>query len=135
VFTPNPGFYGGDDYLVISIPEIPCMLLIPVHFPIESPFRMAAEVLELTDNSKATLKATPNPSELLAVVSYDMGTEYKKAESLRIYTMLGTLITEIELTANNSNLPIDISRFPAGTYIITLQADGSTVLHQKLIKK
>jgi len=49
--------------------------------------------------------------------------------------MLGTLVADIDLKANSDDLPLDISRFPAGTYIITLQADGNTVLHQKLVKK
>ena len=57
------------------------------------------------------------------------------AESLKIYTMPGTLVADIDLKTNSDDLPLDISRFPAGTYIITLQADGNTVLHQKLVKK
>lgn len=140
VFTPNPGFTGGDDFLVISIGNIPCTTLIPVHFPTppagpDPANRLAAGDLEITDNSGAVLKVMPNPSEALAAVSYHLGTAYQKAESLRIYTILGTPVTEIDLKANSGDVPIDLSRFPAGTYIITLQADGQTILHQKLIKK
>lgn len=134
-FTPNPGFNGGDDYLVISIPDIPCITLVPIHFPMTSPYRLMPQDTELIDSSKAHLKVMPNPAGAIAAVSYHLGTEYQNAESLRIYTMLGTLVTEINLKANSGDLPLDISRFPAGTYIITLQADGNTVLHQKLIKK
>ena len=49
--------------------------------------------------------------------------------------MMGTMIAEIDLKANSGDLPLNISNFPAGTYIVTLQVDGKTVLHQKLIKK
>lgn len=43
--------------------------------------------------------------------------------------------THYRLYHDSGSLPIDISGLPTGTYIITLQADGKTVLHQKLIKK
>src|SRR5690606_20442794 len=34
IFTPNPGFNGGDDYIVISIPDMPCVRLFPISFPV-----------------------------------------------------------------------------------------------------
>jgi len=135
IFTPVVRFNDGDDYMVISIPETPCILLIRVHFAPASPFKLMPKTTELVDTTDAVMKVTPNPASQLAAVSYDLGTEYQKAQSIRIYTLLGVLVTEIDLKANKGDLPLDISRFPAGTYLITLQADGTTVLHQKLIKK
>lgn len=135
-FTPHPGSYGGDDFVVISIAEIPCIKLIPISIAIPSSAKMMAEdtfVEEYAD--VASLKVTPNPASELVAVSYDVGTEYHKAESIRIFTMTGTMAAEIDLKANKGDLPLNISNFPAGTYIIALQADGRTVLHQKLIKK
>src|SRR5690606_7216643 len=120
-FTPNPGFTGGDDYLVISIPDIPCITLLPISFAPISPFKLILE--DVTSADKAFLRVTPNPSEVLAAASYDLATEYQKAESLKIYTMLITLLTKLDLKANRGDIPLDISRFPSGTYIISLQAD------------
>lgn len=135
-FTPSPGFYGGDDYMVISIPGVPCVTLIPIHFPVTEPgYRMAPEALELTDSSKAMMKVTPNPSEVLAVASYNLGSEYGKADYLLIHNMSGILVARIDLSANSGDVLLDISRFPSGVYLISLQADGQTILHQKLIKK
>src|SRR5690606_33030439 len=137
IFTPNPGFNGGDDYIVISIPDMPCVRLFPRSFPPNPYLNPEPEPAKMMpkDTADAFLRVTPNPAGAMAAVSYGLGTEYQKAESLKIYTMLGTLVAEINLHTNNDDLPLDISRFPAGTYIITLQADGNTVLHQKLIKK
>lgn len=135
-FTPHPGSYGGDDFVVISIAEIPCITLIPVSIVVPSSAKMMAEDTTLEEyGTIASLKVTPNPASELIAVSFDIGTEYHKAESVRIYTMTGTMAAEIDLKANKGDLPLNISNFPAGTYIVTLQADGRTVLHQKLIKK
>src|SRR5690606_39970979 len=100
-----------------------------------SAFKTMPKGTELLDSSMATLKVTPNPSEVLAAVSYNLGTEYHKAESIKIYAIDGRLVAEIAVEEHFGTLALDISRFPSGTYIITLQADGNTVLHQKLIKK
>lgn len=134
VFTPAPGFNGGNDFLVISIPEIPCITLVPVSFAPANPFKLMPKAMEPA-STDAILRVTPNPASQLAAISYDLGTEYQNAESIQIYTIVGTLVAEINLKTNHDNLPLDISQFPAGTYIVTLQADGETVLHQKLIKK
>ncbi len=137
IFTPNPGFTGGDDYLVISVVEDRCITLAPVHFPMISFYKLLPEGmnLDIMESSRAILSVMPNPSAVLAAVSYDLGTEYQNAEMLKVYTLEGRLVSEIILDAHSGSLPIDISGLPTGTYIITLQADSKTVLHQKLIKK
>lgn len=134
VFESVPGFTGGEDYLVISVLDENCVTLVPIAFPQTEPYKLMPKDTELIDTHPAMLKVTPNPVGAVAAVSYDVGTEYQNAESLKIYTMLGTLVAEIDLKANSGHLPLNISNFPAGTYIITLQADGKTLLHQKLIK-
>jgi len=133
IFTSNPGFGGGDDYLIISMPEIPCMTAVPVRFvPEWSGYRMMMEEPEV---SQTQLNVTPNPAELLVVVSYNLGADYKKAENLTIYTAEGRLVTTIKLKENRGDILLDTANWPSGTYIISLQADGKAVMHQKLIKK
>lgn len=136
MFTSTSGFYGGDDYLIISVAEIPpCMTLEPIHFPMTGP-SSAKLIQEIeADSNLASLKVTPNPSEVLAMASYTLGEEYQKAENLKVYTMSGRLVTTIDLDTNHDDVLLDISTWPSGTYIISLQADGKTILHQKLIKK
>src|SRR5690606_4660184 len=88
IFTPNPGFNGGDDYIVISIPDMPCVRLFPRSFPPNpylSPEPEPAKMMP-KDTADACLRVTPNPAGAMAAVSYGLGTEYQKAESLKIYT-------------------------------------------------
>lgn len=133
IFTSNPGFYGGDDYLIISIPEIPCMTAVPVRFvPEGGGYRM---MMEEPQTDQAELSVTPNPAEVLAVVSYNLGSQYSQAENLVIYTAEGRRVSTIKLDKNSDDVVLDTAKLPVGTYIISLQADGKTVLHQKLIKK
>src|SRR5690606_570818 len=110
-----------------------CITLVPISFTSPSPYRLMQE--DTATSERAFLRVVPNPAGAMVAASYNLGTEYQKAESLKIYTMLGTLVTELDLKANSGDIPLDISRFPSGTYIISLQADGNTILHQKLVKK
>ena len=92
-------------------------------------------MMEEPQTDQAELSVTPNPAEVLAVVSYNLGSQYSKAESLVVYTTEGRLVSTIKLNKNSDDVVLDTAKLPAGTYIISLQADGKTILHQKLIKK
>lgn len=133
-FIPVPGFNGGDDYMVISVPEIPCLDLHRVHFKkLKSGFTTQKTMVDQTD--EVFLNVTPNPAEVLTAVSYNIGDKYQNAESISVYTMSGSLISVVRLDKNSGDILFDTSSFPSGVYIISLQANGNTVLHQKLIKK
>lgn len=143
VFTPNPGILLIDDYLVIQVVEQECMKLIPLRLK-----PMAGKPSGSSDDGKehrqsngmqmpleASLVAAPNPANTLTAVSYDLGMQYKTAQSLTVHTLSGSLLEKIHLTEPKATLALDVSRWAAGTYIITLHADGSAVMQQKLIKK
>lgn len=143
VFTPNPGILLIDDYLVIQVVEQECMKLIPLRLK-----PMAGKPSGASDDGKehrqsngmqmpleASLVAAPNPANTLTAVSYDLGMQYKTAQSLTVHTLSGSLLEKIPLTEPKATLALDVSRWAAGTYIITLHADGSAVMQQKLIKK
>ena len=140
IFTPNPGVTIGTDYLVLQVVEQECMKLIPFKLNPRAGKPSAATDSKQQQNgmqvsAEATLVAAPNPASTIAAVSYDLGTQFQTAQSLTVHTLNGSLLEKIPLTQPKATMALDVSRWSAGTYIISLYADGAAVMQQKLVKK
>ena len=83
----------------------------------------------------ALLVVSPNPATETAVATYNIGTHYKKATVITVYDLKGAQHLKQALNNAKGEVQLNISHLAAGTYIVTLQADGTTIAQQKLIKK
>ncbi|PZR10336.1 MAG: hypothetical protein DI539_21330, partial [Flavobacterium psychrophilum] len=125
-FTPNPGYTGGTDYIVLQMPG--CMTVERVIFPkIDAHPRPTALPAELT--------LTPNPATESTVVHYDLGDSYKQAQSLIVFDLYGNELISRKLDKPSDDIEILISHLASGTYIVSIQADGIRAMQQTLIKK
>lgn len=132
-FYPNSNFPGGSDYMIVSM--VGCATIADIKFPkneMQQKSRNASNTDVLTE---AAMTVAPNPAEEFTVVSYNLGSEYKQAESLVVFNLLGTpLITE-KLDKLSGEVKLSTINLASGTYIISIQADGNRVLQQTLVKK
>ena len=134
VFTPNPGFNGGDDHIVFQIVGQDCMTLYRVRYP---SLYGGTSVSSSTGNDLNVpyLTVSPNPASTLVAISYDISRDYKQAEEIRIYDLNGKLLTHIPLENAVGQVAVDVSAWQSSTYIVSLHANGERILQQKLIVK
>jgi len=59
----------------------------------------------------------------------------QKTKTIKIYTIDGRLITDVNLNSENTSVVLDISTWPSGTYIVNFIVDDVVVKHKKLVKK
>src|SRR5690606_24426249 len=75
----------------------------------------------------ALLVISPNPATETAVATYNIGTHYKKATVITVYDLKGAQHLKQALNNAKGEVQLNISHLAAGTYIVTLQADGTTI--------
>jgi len=80
-----------------------------------------------------TVKVSPNPvhEKLQIAVSLPNNTE---AASISIYSLSGIKLKTVALATNASNVPVDVSSFNNGVYIININYDGHTIT-KKFVKQ
>lgn len=132
IFTPNAGFTGGQDQIILQVAGQQCMTLHKIYY---KPYAMKMMDVETIETSLATMSVSPNPSVSIAVISYDLKEQYKQAQKLLVYNIHGVVLTSMDIKENKGEFILDVSSWSSGTYMIGLEADGKTVLQQKLIKK
>ncbi|RYF49494.1 MAG: T9SS type A sorting domain-containing protein [Cytophagaceae bacterium] len=98
----------------------------------ESPVRLGVTVtsgpcLGIRDIEKPVLEFYPNPVEGSLHVRYSAG-----MKGLQIVNMIGQLIREFRV--NDTDFEIDMSGYPAGTYLVLVD-DGLTIQRIKVVKK
>jgi len=131
VFTPNSNFTGGIDFIVIQMQG--CMSVYEIKYPtIGELGQIAAERLFMRE---PVMTLTPNPADAFTTVSYDLGTEYKQAESLTVYNLLGVALMTQKIEKPIGQATLSTLSLPSGTYIVSIQANGTRVLQHTLIKK
>lgn len=81
------------------------------------------------------LEAVPNPAIETTTVSYNVGTEYQQAQSITVYDLTGVQRVKQKVNGNNGEVTLNVSHLAPGTYVISLEADGTRIATQKLIKK
>jgi hypothetical protein len=126
-FTPNPGYTGGQDYIVFQMPG--CMNVEEVKFPtIQGDGHRSAA-------TPAVLTLAPNPATEYTLVHYDLGDSYKQAQSLIVFDLLGNELITHKLDKASDDVEVLISHLASGTYIVSIQADGIRAIQQTLVKK
>lgn len=132
-FFPNSNFPGGNDIMVVSM--VGCASIIKIKFPENGMKPKSRNVSNAEEMTEAVMNVAPNPAEEFTIVSYNLGSEYKQAETLVVFNLLGVpLITE-KLDKLSGEAKLSTINLPSGTYIVSIQADGQRVLQQKLVKK
>jgi len=86
------------------------------------------------DEQKVTLDVYPNP--VLNQINIDLTTEYDSDIDGGIYDAIGQVISKINkssVTAGMTNMKVDVSDLPAGTYLLRMQV-GKQVIFEKITK-
>lgn len=81
------------------------------------------------------LEAVPNPAIETTTVSYNVGTEYQNAQSIAVYDLTGVQRLKQKVNGNKGEVTLNVAHLAPGTYVISLEADGTRIATQKLIKK
>ena len=127
-FIPNSNFDGGLDEIVIQ--RQGCYNTFPIEF-----INNEAITARIAPEKAAAMQIEPNPAQDFTIISYDLGTEYKQAENLTVYSLLGVPLTTVNLKAVSGKVQLSTAQLTSGTYIISIHADGQRALQQTLIKK
>ena len=85
--------------------------------------------------SEITFVLSPNPTSETTTATYDMGTEEQKASSITIHDVLGVQRVAQQLNDSKGEVLLNVGRLVPGTYLVNLNANGTVVAQQKLIKK
>jgi hypothetical protein len=80
----------------------------------------------------ATYEFTTYPNPLSGILTIEIAYEIENA-LLFLFDLKGELVTSTEIKNSSRIMNWDISRFPAGTYILKLLSDG--VSQEKTIRK
>ena len=81
------------------------------------------------------LEAVPNPAIETTTVSYNVGTQYQNAQSIALYDLTGVQRLKQKVSGNKGEVTLNVAHLAPGTYVISLEADGTRIATQKLIKK
>ena len=130
-FTPNPGFAGGNDYIVLQVVGQSCMTLIPVRFPPLNGINSINSAPEVF--AEPYLTVSPNPAATLVAISYDISMYYERADEIQIHDINGKLFSRLPLEYASGQLAVDVTGWQSATYIVSLHTNGKRVLQQKLL--
>ncbi|MBW3519964.1 PKD domain-containing protein [Flavobacterium sp. NKUCC04_CG] len=130
IFQANSTFVpGAPDFIMVQMQG--CMDLYEIKLP--SKYRRAAAVNE--EAIQATMVLSPNPAQDVTVASFDLGDQYRNAQSIVIYDVTGMQRAKQKVSGNKGEVTLNVHQLAAGTYIVSLEADGKRIIQQKLIKK
>lgn len=95
------------------------------------------ELPEIADGPDflASLNVYPNPMSSIGVVGVT-SQEATKA-NFRVFSLQGQLVEskQVNLTSGSNNIQIDVNSYPVGTYLITLEAEGSTKMTKLVVTR
>jgi hypothetical protein len=78
--------------------------------------------------------AYPNPASDQVRFDFTINNDVKSAKIV-LHTVIGTVVTEQNLSLNGSNLTLDISRLNNGIYLYSIYVDGQVQATKRLIVK
>jgi len=81
-------------------------------------------------NSIENLKIFPNPSNGHITISNINNIELKTIE---VYSVLGKLVKQVQLTQNSSKINLDLSKFNNGIYLVKLLSNNGVSKIEKLL--
>jgi len=84
--------------------------------------------------SKTTLKIYPNPVADILYASFSTELNIKQGAQLHISSNSGQLIKTYDISHQESNLSIDVSSLPQGSYFVSIVADGMAVVTELMVK-
>lgn len=88
---------------------------------------------EISSETKITPKLFPNPSKD-GIFKLNLQDRFQQVEIL-VATFSGQIIQQTSYQNINKNITVNLSRFPAGIYLIHTVADGKTLETKKAIKR
>ncbi len=88
-------------------------------------FKIVGEIMGLSDNDRMKISVYPNPTTQFVNI-----TSNQKLDEVSIYSIDGKLLQ----TLNGNIQQVDISKFPNGVYMLTIQSGKITKTH-KIVKK
>jgi len=90
--------------------------------------------VEFSEDLIDEFSVIPNPSNTTVTLSYNFETYYHKTKTIKIYTIDGRLIADVNLKPENTSVVLDVSTWSSGTYIVNFIVDDIVVKHRKLVK-
>jgi photosystem II stability/assembly factor-like uncharacterized protein len=88
-------------------------------------------VVVSVDEHSNLLVIYPNPSEGIFNIQYS--SEFKAVQSIEVFDMLGNKVYSRNTTSSSRKDMIDLSKQPAGVYLLTLMIDGQKI-EKKIVK-
>lgn len=89
-------------------------------------------------NAKAevlSFNAYPNPAESQVSIKYNLKSSSSDEVNLVLKNIMGQTIYRSQVGKKSDNVTIDISSFPAGLYLYSLESNGAILLTKKLYIK
>lgn len=128
LFYPNSAYpiYGGYDMILISTKD--CTDVFKIEWP-----PLGENYMMMQTTNELTLE--PNPAVETTTVHYKLGSDYKQAQQLVVYDVLGNIKFVQKLNTNEGNVLVPVVNWTTGIYVVSLEADNQRVMQQKLIKK
>lgn len=92
------------------------------------------EVIFESDNEALLLNLYPNPAQNHVTVAYNTGNDTQV--SMNVYDIMGRLQLSQQLDLNDTNTTdLDVSSYPAGTYIVQLTGNSGSVTRNLTIAR
>jgi hypothetical protein len=83
-------------------------------------------------NQSGISESFPNPAVDVAKINYALSAGWQHAE-LKIYSMLGAQVKEVELTEDQGTLILNVADLPSGMYFYTLVVDDKSIATKKML--
>lgn len=87
-----------------------------------------------TTASKTAFKIYPNPVADILYASFSTELNIKQGAQLHISSNSGQLIKTYDISHQESNLSIDVSSLPQGSYFVSIVVDGVVVVTELMVK-
>ena len=98
--------------------------------PVSGKFATGSEIADLLTPGKHEVQVYPNPTEGNLVIKTDLNSAWK----IRIFSMLGTLMTEKD-NISGDRIELKLFHLNPGMYFVVITADGKKIKTEKVIVK
>jgi hypothetical protein len=100
--------------------------------PLPAPLNCNVFVAVQEKNNEINFQISPNPANDMVIINWN--NEFKKKVDLVLYNIQGTEVKRV-MNAGNKEIKIDISRLPAGTYVLNLYEKNQVIATGKIIRE
>jgi hypothetical protein len=94
-------------------------------------FLELSTLLTVESGFEGELSIFPNPAQDQIMVHFSPELR-GKVSSLSLWSMNGKLLKTHSITGNEPNAEFNLTEFPAGMYLITLENNGSSMAHRRI---